>query len=277
MSSGDEYSHDAWSTRWGGARTNSDEQAFVEAVSGALYVPHAAPEIRMIAEVMAAMSIPESVYGAEVTSIADARARRRRRMSRKAFAAVAAAALGLGMTATAYAGGLPAPIQDVAHSVLNAPKPHSGNGHGPSHDTPVGPDVTGPAGVGLCTAYANASKNGNAAQKSIAFGNLANAAGGADKIPEFCAAVQRAHPTGASSAHAPNPVPSDATSTAAPGSSATSATGVHGSGSAGNGNTHAPNPARTGNNGKGKSSGSTTAPPPAGTQGPPKKSPAPTP
>lgn len=241
MTSGDEYSHDAWSTRWSRPRSGSEEQAFVEAVSGALYVPHAAPEIRMIAEVMAAMSIPESYYVAEPTSIADARTRRRRRLSGKAFAAVAAAALGLGMAATAYAGELPTPIQDVAHSVLHAPKPHSGNGKGPSHDTPRGPDVTGPAGVVHPTGGANASQ-------------------------------QKPNPAPSDGASTDAPIPS--------GTPASVAGTSGGSGNGNNTHDPNPNRSGNNGKGKGGGStppAQPTSPPASTTQSPPKKSPAPTP
>jgi hypothetical protein len=122
-----------------------------------------------------------------------------------AAAAVAATALG-GVAAAAYTGTLPAPAQQFAHSVIGAPSPQSSHRPGtpqPSHrpGTPrvtpartdaVGPDATGPAASGLCTAYAHAKAHGNASQKAVAFRNLAAAAGGAAKIAAYCAAVS--HP-----------------------------------------------------------------------------------
>ena len=119
-----------------------------------------------------------------------------------AAAAAAAAVLG-GVAAAAYTGTLPAPAQQFAHSVIGAPSQQPGRRPGtpqPSHRpgvpqaTPartdgVGPDATGPAAFGLCTAYAHAKAHGTASQKAVALRNLAAAAGGAAKIAAYCAAV----------------------------------------------------------------------------------------
>jgi hypothetical protein len=152
-----------------------------------------------------------------------------------AVAAAAATALG-GVAAAAYTGTLPAPAQQFAHSVIGAPSPSASAS--PSHrpGTPqatpartdaVGPDATGPAGFGLCTAYAHAKAHGTASQKAVAFRNLAAAAGGAAKIAAYCTAVPHpgspqpsqpasaptrpagrpaSHPTGKPSSH-PTPHP----------------------------------------------------------------------
>jgi hypothetical protein len=120
-----------------------------------------------------------------------------------AAAAAAAVALGGGVAAAAYTSTLPAPAQQFAHSVIGAPSPQPSHRPGtpqPSHrpGTPqatpartdaVGPDATGPAAFGLCTAYAHAKAHGTASQKAVAFRNLAAAAGGAAKIAAYCAAV----------------------------------------------------------------------------------------
>jgi hypothetical protein len=45
---------------------------------------------------------------------------------------------------------------------------------------------------GLCNAYQHAEEHGNAGQRSVAFRNLANAAGGADQVAAYCASVS--HP-----------------------------------------------------------------------------------
>ena len=66
----------------------------------------------------------------------------------------------------------------------------------------VGPDATGPAAVGLCTAWAHAKAHGTGSQQATAFRNLAAAAGGAANVAAYCAAVP--HP-GASSSHASHP------------------------------------------------------------------------
>ena len=59
----------------------------------------------------------------------------------------------------------------------------------PARTDAVGPDATGPAAFGLCTAYAHAKAHGTASQKAVAFRDLAAAAGGAAKIAAYCAAV----------------------------------------------------------------------------------------
>jgi hypothetical protein len=171
-------------------------------------------------------------------------ARRRSRLltallTAKAAAAVAVAAataLG-GVAAAAYTGTLPAPAQQFAHGMIGAPSPqpsHRPATPQPSHrpGTPqvtpartdaVGPDATGPAAFGLCTAYAHAKAHGTASQKkahgtasqkAVAFRNLAAAAGGPAKIAAYCAAVPHpgrpqpsqpasapTHPAGHSSSH----------------------------------------------------------------------------
>ncbi|MDC5696214.1 hypothetical protein OO014_03020 [Intrasporangium calvum] len=55
--------------------------------------------------------------------------------------------------------------------------------------TPVGPDATGSAAYGLCTAWKGVAQNGKA-MESVAFQNLATAAGGEDEIEAFCAEVE---------------------------------------------------------------------------------------
>jgi hypothetical protein len=133
-------------------------------------------------------------------------ARRRSRLltvllTAKAAAAAAAAAVALGgVAAAAYTSTLPAPAQQFAHSMIGAPSPSPSPSASPSHrpGTPhatpartdaAGPDATGPAAFGLCTAYAHAKAHGTASQKAMAFRNLAAAAGGAAKIAAYCAAV----------------------------------------------------------------------------------------
>jgi hypothetical protein len=120
-----------------------------------------------------------------------------------AAAGAAAIALGGGVAAAAYTSTLPAPAQQFAHSVIGAPSPQPSHRPGspqPSHRpgtlqaTPArtdagGPDATGPAAFGLCTAYAHAKAHGTASQKAMAFRNLAAAAGGAAKVAAYCAAV----------------------------------------------------------------------------------------
>jgi hypothetical protein len=127
-----------------------------------------------------------------------------------AAALVAVAALG-GVAAAAYTSTLPAPAQQFAHSVIGAPSPQPSHRPGtpqpsrrpgtpratPARTDAAGPDATGPAAFGLCTAYAHAQAHGTASQKAVAFRNLAAAAGGAAKIAAYCTAVP--HPGGSQS------------------------------------------------------------------------------
>lgn len=182
----------------------------------------AAPEIGALAELLAAAAAPATAreLAGETAAIAVfARARdtggrphtaaRRRSMlatflSTKLAAAAAAGAIGFGgVAAAAYAGALPEPIQDFAHQTVGAPSADSDtagqgdahkNGSADSHANAgssgqaVGPDATGPAKYGLCTAFAQEkAENGKVDTKSVAFKALAEAAGGANKIDAYCA------------------------------------------------------------------------------------------
>lgn len=124
-------------------------------------------------------------------------------LSGRAAAAAAAAVLGLGGVATAaYAGALPAPIQQFAHDVFGAPSVGGTSvGGGPSaSQTPSGPGATGGMAYGLCTAWADAKAHGTAKQQAAAFHKLAIAAGGPGNVAAYCAAVP--HP-GASPSQSP--------------------------------------------------------------------------
>jgi len=111
-------------------------------------------------------------------------------------AAGIAAVLGFaGLIAAAYAGALPAAAQTVAHDTIGAPRPalqHQDSPAAGHSGTPVGPNASGHPRFGLCTAFSRAKKDGTQAEKSVAFRNLAKAAGGAAKVPGYCAAA--AHP-----------------------------------------------------------------------------------
>jgi len=137
-------------------------------------------------------------------------------LSAKAAAAAAVAVVGLGGVATAaFANALPTAAQQFAHDTIGAPSPHSsahaGDKPNVGHSgTPVGPNASGPAAFGLCTAYSNAKHHGTALQKAVAFRNLEKAAGGAANVAGFCASVP--HPgasatpgTGAASPHPSGP------------------------------------------------------------------------
>lgn len=135
-------------------------------------------------------------------------------LSAKAATATALAVISLGGLATvAYSGNLPAPAQRFAHDTIGAPgasaDPSSpAAGHS---GTPVGPNASGSAAFGLCTAYTHATEHGTAAQKAVAFRNLENAAGGAANVASYCAGVPQPGPSESSAGHPagmPSGVPS---------------------------------------------------------------------
>lgn len=113
-------------------------------------------------------------------------------LSAKLATAAAAATVALGgAAAAAYAGALPASMQKVAHDTIGAPQASPSAPATPTA-TPVGPNATGHAAYGLCTAYEHMKAHGSAKQKAVAFRNLAAAAGGAANVTAYCAGV--AHP-----------------------------------------------------------------------------------
>jgi len=190
------------------------DPAFDALLAGNLLPEDAADGLRPVAEAIAALNgAPATTeLAAEASVLAmfrdvvgisaePARSRRRRHplltslLSAKLAAAVTAAAVvGGGAAAAAYAGVLPASMQKLAHDTFGAPSAHP-NGQ-PAHPAaPVGPDATGRAAHGLCTAYAHLKADGSARQKAVAFRNLAAAAGGAANVTAYCAAVDHPRPT----------------------------------------------------------------------------------
>jgi hypothetical protein len=86
-------------------------------------------------------------------------------------------------SAAAATGSLPGPAQSaVSHGLSHV-------GISVPSGTAVGPDAAGPAKAGLCEAYQASLAHGQAADHSVAFANLAKAAGGASNIPAYCAGV----------------------------------------------------------------------------------------
>jgi hypothetical protein len=130
-------------------------------------------------------------------------------LSARAAAAAAVAALGLGGFATAaFAGALPAPAQQFAHHTFGAPAAGGGQPtgtHPGAAATPAGPDATGAAAFGLCTAWAHAKAHGTASQQAVAFRNLAAAAAGASNVTAYCAAVPHPGPSSPPTAHPAGP------------------------------------------------------------------------
>jgi hypothetical protein len=137
--------------------------------------------------------------------------------SKVAAGVLAAGTLAAGGTgAAAFAGALPSDVQQSAHELLGAPAPHVGgvsktatadakaeatasdapsaaaagavegeNAEAKASATAVGPDATGPAAFGLCTAFAK----GGLDAKSTGFKSLTVAAKGEANIGSFCADV----------------------------------------------------------------------------------------
>jgi hypothetical protein len=212
-------------------------------LAGSKIPPDASAPLQHVADVMAALRVAPASDEAAGKAAALAlfrqrvgvsshpiRSRRRRPtlisslLSAKAAAAAAIAVVGLGGVATAaFAGALPSSAQQFAHDTIGAPSPHaSSSGHANNKadaghsGTPVGPNASGSAAFGLCTAYKNATQHGTAAKKAVAFRNLEKAAGGAANVASFCAAVSHpgtsaTPPSGAASPHPsgpPSPHPS---------------------------------------------------------------------
>jgi hypothetical protein len=159
--------------------------------------------------------------------------------------ASSAVLIGLGgLGVAAYAVTLPGGLPDTSHApaVVPADKggvPHNSNSANPNSTKDAsshgrGPDATGPAAYGLCTAWSHSSVHGKSLDHSVAMRNLADAAGGVDKIGAYCATVPKpsgaadddnenqsnapgqpanthgaTHPTGPPASHAPEPEPSD--------------------------------------------------------------------
>ena len=98
-------------------------------------------------------------------------------------------------SAAAATGSLPNSAQSAVSSALSTVGVHVPNGHDNTDSTnssapanAVGPDASGPAKYGLCTAWK--ANNGHASSHSVAFGNLQKAATAASEtVAQFCAGV----------------------------------------------------------------------------------------
>jgi hypothetical protein len=114
-------------------------------------------------------------------------------VSARGGAAVVGIVIGLGATSVAAYSATRAPSASTPPGVVAAvptttPSPKAS-------DRPVGPDAKGPAAFGLCRAWTNHQKHADGkdrAKDSVAMRNLAQAAGGEDRIGAYCATV--AHP-----------------------------------------------------------------------------------
>ena len=187
-----------------GGRRPSEAPAELRAVADLLLALQSPPDRREIAAWGQALTEYREVAGRAAMT---ARPRTRHRAGtgrRRGFAAAlgarlvaaagatALATLGAGVAA-AYTGVLPASLQRFAHDTIAAPPVHASSAGPRAQHTsnPVGPSATGAAAYGLCQAYQQAQAHGSAAQKSVAFGNVARAAGGADQVSAFCASVKK--------------------------------------------------------------------------------------
>ena len=108
----------------------------------------------------------------------------------KALASTAGAAVALGGVATfVFASGAMGPTHQTA--ITPAATTSATKAVAPKPDktgTPVGPDASGPAAFGLCNAWSHHSGR-DKPESSVAFRNLAEAAGGESKIAAYCAKV----------------------------------------------------------------------------------------
>jgi hypothetical protein len=194
-----------------------DEGTAERLLAGRLHPADAPPEYRRAAMVLAAAAAPPTpdelagerqavaAFTAVTHSIPHRAAPRRqpvltRFVSFKLAAAAVIAALSVAGVAGAATGTLPDPAQRVAHRVLGGagvPGPDDHAGRAPGGDSattsghhPTGPDATGAAKAGLCRAWASGQggEHGNK-DDATAFQALAEAAGGAGRIAEYCADV----------------------------------------------------------------------------------------
>jgi DNA-directed RNA polymerase specialized sigma24 family protein len=128
-----------------------------------------------------------------------------------------------GISAAAFVGVLPDGAQQAMHDLLGAPAPTgsragdggdgsagAGGGSGPgtrAGGSPVGPAATSSAARGLCQAWSADKAKGAARDTSVAFRNLAAAAGGPDKVDAYCRVATTPTSTKAPNAHAPTAKP----------------------------------------------------------------------
>jgi DNA-directed RNA polymerase specialized sigma24 family protein len=134
------------------------------------------------------------------------RSRRTSVVGRSRTAALALTALSVsvvslgGFAAAAYVGVLPAPVQQALHDSVGAPAPgardagSSSRGPATSPTAAVGPTANA-AAAGQCRAWSTDKAKGTARENSVAFRNLATAAGGPDKVQAYCATVLAGSPS----------------------------------------------------------------------------------
>jgi hypothetical protein len=165
-----------------------------------------APEAHTVADVMNALTAPPertelAGYSQAMDTYGRAFARpRSRRVAMissaaglKALASAAGAAVALGGVATiVFASGAMGPAHQTMVTPVATSATNDASKTTPKDDktgTPVGPDASGPAAFGLCNAWSHHQANGAKPTGSIAFRNLATAAGGESKIAAYCAKI----------------------------------------------------------------------------------------
>ncbi len=212
-------------------RTTPHVEALADLLSAAAGPP-SDRELAGQAAAIAAFARERPVGGHRHAAVARRRSMLATLLGTKLAAAAAAAAVGFGgLAAAAYAGALPEPIQDFAHQTVGAPSARSDHsdpanqGSAPRRSEasehantgqsgqPVGPDATGSASYGLCTAFAEEkAENGQVDTRSVAYRALVEAAGGADNIDQFCANVtapsENAGTAGSASTQTASSIPS---------------------------------------------------------------------
>lgn len=201
-----------------GAELPPDSPAGMRPVAEVLAALRAGPAGDELAGEQAALSQFRQQVG---VSVLPRRSRRRRPvMLIAALATTAAVTLAvIGLSLDAYSDGLPGPMQRIAHDAIGAPAAGTEQSTSASpipvpSGTPAGRRAGPPPGHGgatgtlsqLCASYQSTHGHGGGLGRSTAFHELITAAGGAGKIPAFCARVLHpGPPPGAPSPHAPPP------------------------------------------------------------------------
>lgn len=218
-----------------------EDDLLVALMTGAALPPEAPVEARLVADLFSALSAPgtdEETAGLEAARLAFRTERPvaspgPRRLARRTAAGVtrsrpsgrlvAASIIGVlglgGFAGAAFAGVLPDAMQTVAHRLVGAPSPdnphatHTAGHHSSAPgSTPAtagrttGPDATGAAAFGLCTAY-DRSRTDHAAQRSAyehsrAYQQLVLAAGGRENVAAYCASVPHPSASAPGASHA---------------------------------------------------------------------------
>lgn len=137
------------------------------------------------------------------------------------IAAVSASIMSLGgLSAAAYVGALPSGIQQVMSDAIGAPAPPSttssvkkapgsptASGRASEGDAGVGPKAGSSSDAGQCRAWSSDRAKGLSRDRSVAFRNLAAAAGGEGKVDSYCATVS-GNPAVQPTAQVPKPTKS---------------------------------------------------------------------